>query len=494
MTRDVAGMHFGVDPLLRQPGLSGLIAFLIQLESLRFDGGSPFEVGALGDGLLLILKPPELLLLLLEVLGHTLSIDAELACGLVDEVDGLVREVALGEIAAAELHRGHHGRVVDLDLVVGLIARFDGSEHLDGILHGGLFEPDGLEAPLQGGVLLDIASILIGCCGTDDLELTASEGGLHEVAGVDGALGGTGADHVVDLVDEEDDFALGLLDLVHDGLKPLLELAAELGAGDEGAHVQGEHPPAPEDVGNVLGDDALREALGDGGLADAGAADDDGVILGAPGEGLHKPADLLVAANHGVQLAIAGKCGQVDTVLLKGAVLALGTLVCDAGAATDLLESLVDLLLVDAELPEDAGGGALPLRGGGDEQVLGAYELILEAVGLTLGVFKQMHCPRRGVHLRRLIGHLGATLQDILQSPFHGVHVHAQRLHDLHGKASFQLQQGEHDMFNVPLAVTELPDKLLGGAEHLLGLLCEVVGFQHHVSPPPFPYCVSIES
>jgi hypothetical protein len=41
----------------------------------------------------------------------------------------------------------------------------------------------------------------------------------------------------VDLVDEEDDVARGGLDLVDDGLQPLLELAAVLGAGDEQAHV-----------------------------------------------------------------------------------------------------------------------------------------------------------------------------------------------------------------------------------------------------------------
>ena len=39
-------------------------------------------------------------------------------------------------------------------------------------------------------------------------------------------------DDRVQLVDERDDLAVGLLDLVEDGLEPLLELAAELGAGD----------------------------------------------------------------------------------------------------------------------------------------------------------------------------------------------------------------------------------------------------------------------
>ena len=41
-----------------------------------------------------------------------------------------------------------------------------------------------------------------------------------------------GADDGVQLVDEEDDAALALLDLVEHGLEPLLELAAVLGAGE----------------------------------------------------------------------------------------------------------------------------------------------------------------------------------------------------------------------------------------------------------------------
>ena len=44
---------------------------------------------------------------------------------------------------------------------------------------------------------------------------------------------------------------VGLLDLLDDGLEPLLELAAVLGAGDQGAHVQGQEPLALERLGHV---------------------------------------------------------------------------------------------------------------------------------------------------------------------------------------------------------------------------------------------------
>src|SRR4029077_5150621 len=42
---------------------------------------------------------------------------------------------------------------------------------------------------------------------------------LRQVGGVDGALGGAGADDRMQLVDEEDDLALRVLDLLEDGLQ-----------------------------------------------------------------------------------------------------------------------------------------------------------------------------------------------------------------------------------------------------------------------------------
>ena len=61
------------------------------------------------------------------------------------------------------------------------------------------------------------------------------------------------------------------------------------------------------DSGHVAGDDALGQPLDDGGLADAGLADEHRVVLGTPGQHLHDPADLGVAADDRVELALAGR-------------------------------------------------------------------------------------------------------------------------------------------------------------------------------------------
>ena len=77
-------------------------------------------------------------------------------------------------------------------------------------------------------------------------------------------------------------------------------------------------------VGHVAGHHALGEALDDGGLADAGLADQHRVVLGAPGQHLHHAADLGVAADHRVELALAGALGEVDGVLVERRLAALG--------------------------------------------------------------------------------------------------------------------------------------------------------------------------
>jgi len=117
------------------------------------------------------------------------------------------------------------------------------------------------------------------------------------------------------LVDEENDLPLGLLHLLEHGLEPLLELAAVLGARDERAHVERDEAHVEEVAGHVAANDALREPLHDGRLADAGLTDEDGVVLGAAREDAHHAADLLVAADDGVQLP--GLLDEVAAVRLE---------------------------------------------------------------------------------------------------------------------------------------------------------------------------------
>ena len=126
-----------------------------------------------------------------------------------------------------------------------------------------------------------------------------------------------GADDGVELVDEEDDLPCGVGDFLEHGLQPLLELAAILGAGDQRAHVERDDLLVLEPFGHVLPDDALRQPFDDGRLADARLADEHGVVLGAAREHLDHAADLVVAADDRIELALARELGEVAAVALE---------------------------------------------------------------------------------------------------------------------------------------------------------------------------------
>ena len=280
---------------------------------------------------------------------HRVDLDAQLAGRLVDEVDGLVGQEAVGEVAVRQHGGGDERGVLDAHAVVHLVALLQAAQDADGVLDGRLGDVHLLEAPLEGGVLLDVLAVLVERRRADHPQLAAGQHRLDHVAGVHGALGRAGTDDRVQLVDERDDLAGGVGDLLEDGLEPLLELAAVLRAGDHRADVEGDEALVLQALGDVAVGDAPGEALDDGGLADAGLADQHGVVLGAPREHLDDAADLVVTADDRVDLAVAGAGGEVLAVALEGLELVLGVLRRDAVRAADLLEDLQHLLGADAE-------------------------------------------------------------------------------------------------------------------------------------------------
>ena len=116
----------------------------------------------------------------------------------------------------------------------------------------------------------------------------------------------------------------GIGDFLEHGLEALLELAAVLGAGDQRAHVERDDLLVLETLGHVLADDALGEAFDDRRLADARLADEHRIVLGAAREHLDDAADLLVAADDRIELALARELGEVAAVALERLVGASG--------------------------------------------------------------------------------------------------------------------------------------------------------------------------
>jgi hypothetical protein len=131
------------------------------------------------------------------------------------------------------------------------------------------------------------------------------------------------------------------LDLLHDLLQALLEIAAVARAGEKGTHVQGEHRGVLQDLRHLVPDDLPREPFGDGGLADARIADEERVVLLAPAEDLDRALDLRLAPDQGVDLAVLRLLVEVDAVGVQGVTLLLLPRVVVAPATPAAGRSLV---------------------------------------------------------------------------------------------------------------------------------------------------------
>ena len=112
------------------------------------------------------------------------------------------------------------------------------------------------------------------------------------------------------------------LHLVDDLAQALLELALHAGAGLQQADVERQQLHVLQLRRHVAARDALREAFDHGGLADAGLADQDRVVLAAAHQDVDDLADLVVAADDRVHLAAARLLGQVDGEFLQRFLLA----------------------------------------------------------------------------------------------------------------------------------------------------------------------------
>jgi hypothetical protein len=448
---------------------------LVELGQLLLEGLEPLlagGVGLLGQRHPLDLQLPDAALDDVDLGGHRVDLDAELAGRLVHQVDGLVGQEATGEVAVGEHGGGHQGGVLDANTVVDLVALLQAPEDGDGVLDRGLADEDLLEAALEGGVLLDVLAVLVEGGGADHAELAAGQQGLDHVARVHGPLGRARPHDRVELVDEGDHLALRLGDLLEDGLQPLLELAPVLGPGDHAAEVEGDQPAVAQALGHVALDDAAGQALDDGGLAHAGLADEHGVVLGPPGEDLDDPADLVVAADDRVELALAGVLGEVAAVALQRLVLLLRVLAGHPVAAADLLEGAQQLV-----------PGHLQPVGQGQQQVLGGEVLVTEGLALVVTPLQ---------HLAQVAAELGVGAVGLGQGGQRLLHPVAQLergpphlLEDGQDHALGLAQQGGEQVVGGDLGVVGGLRRGHRVVDRVLGLERPPVGVEDHGSASP---------
>ena len=126
-----------------------------------------------------------------------------------------------------------------------------------------------------------------------------------------------------------------LLQLGDHALQALLEVAAVLGAGDQRAHVERVDGAVGEHLRHLALDDQARQAFGDRGLADAGLADVQRIVLAAAAQDLDGALDLELAADERIDAPVLRHAVQVAGVLLERAA-ALGVALALVAAVSSL--------------------------------------------------------------------------------------------------------------------------------------------------------------
>ncbi len=153
------------------------------------------------------------------------------------------------------------------------------------------------------------------------------------------------------LVDEEDDLAVGLLDLGQDLLETLLKVTPILGAGDQGAQVEGDDSLVLDALRDGAAHNLESQAFENGGLSDTRASNKDWVVLCPAGENLYCALDLGGPPDDGVQPALPRPGREVDAVLLEGGLLGLAAEVHAVGAAGRVWPAAIGVW------PDSCGGG-----------------------------------------------------------------------------------------------------------------------------------------
>jgi len=97
-------------------------------------------------------------------------------------------------------------------------------------------------------------------------------------------------------------------------LQPLLEVAAIAGSREQRAHVEREHGCRGQHFRHLAVDDAFRKPFRDRGLADAGFADEQRVVLLPAAQHLDGAVDLGIAPDHRIDLAVARLLVEIDAV------------------------------------------------------------------------------------------------------------------------------------------------------------------------------------
>ena len=144
---------------------------------------------------------------------------------------------------------------------------------------------------------------------------------------------------------------------------------------------------------HVAIDDAQGQTLDDRGLADAGLADEDRIILGPARQHLDCAANFLVAPDHRIEFALPRRLGQIPRIFLQGVVSVFGGSGIRSAAFAQVFNGLVQVLGGDSGVRQDFSCVAAGVHGEREQKPLDRHKGI---AGLLRDFFGAVEQSRRG--------------------------------------------------------------------------------------------------
>ena len=279
------------------------------------------------------------------------------------------------------------------------------------------------------------------------------------------------------LINEEDDFAFRLFDLVQNALQTFLKLAAVLSARDQRTHIQTEHGTVLQIFGHITAHDTLCQSFGDGGLADTSLTNQHRVVLALTAQNADNVADLAVTADNRVQLVGAGHLHKVLTVLFQRVVGVLRVITRHPLIATHCTKGLHKFLGCDAKSLKYFAGSLTRALQNAQENVLHADIFILHLLGLLLRCIEGAVEVIGDVDLLRVAagaGHAGQCLHPLQSRLRKGVRVGAHGLQHLWNQTILLLGQCGQQVLLLHCVVGIFHRDALCSLQSLTGFLCHL--------------------
>ena len=367
--------------------------------------------------------------------------------------------------------------------MVNLITFAQTSQNADGIRHGRLADHYWLESALERCILLDVLSILVQSGGTNSMEFTTGKHRLQHIAGIHRALSCTCTNNGVELIDKQNDLAIGRCDLGQNGLESFLELAAELGSGDERAEIQRDDALVLQILGHISADNSLGESFGDCGLTNTRFTNENRIVLGAATQYLNDATDFFIPANDRVEFAKAGNFGEITAILLQCLVFAFRIRIGHALAAANLVECGHHTRSLNAVTAQQRFRRRSLNAHDAEQQVLGADVFVTKALGLGFSVGESL--TQSGAHdgIRADL-QLRSTVDEFGDFPANDSRIYLHALDNLGNNAIGLINQSSKECFRLVLCELLLFRDALAIDDRFTGFIGVVLVLCHVCSSP----------